>query len=370
MPQVIKFKSGEKLPFIATRSFTMGTPPISFRKGQDVLFDGSQAEIDGEVYTIPNLRGACKPEVGWLVLADSYDEDAPEVRVSANMQVRHPTKGGNPLAPPEKSVVVTVEDDERIVGTHSAVTAATQATNANYRNRSAVKVKDQHGMRVEIEEQDGVPVRTLQTKAKNHTVFEGNNVSDSMSAVSKVVITPSKGITAEEYMAKMSPEEREEYLAKKEEKRSAYADVAPKETRKIVGRVKNAGSKTQDGITTTVTTGGGTEMYDPSTGATQNVTQVIEQDGIKFTTTNGPKQKDSTPVVRPAASVNARRSIAKSMCADFPDSYDFGAPAKKRIARLLADFEDRPDVIRAAFAAETDDVQAALEQEFPQAFES
>jgi hypothetical protein len=60
--------------------------------------------------------------------------------------------------------------------------------------------------------------------------------------------------------------------------------------------------------------------------------------------------------------------VAKAMCADFPPNYDFAAPAKKRVARLQADFEDRPDVIRAAFAAENDEVKQLLVNEFPQAF--
>lgn len=369
MPQAIKFKSGDKLAFTATRTFTMGNPPIAFRKGQEILFDGSQAEIDGELFTVPGLRGACKPEVGWLVLADNYDEDAPEVRVSANMMVRHATKGGNPLAPPEKAVAVTVEDDERIVGNHADITKATQDNNANYRNRTATKVKNQHGMSVEIEEQDGVPVRSLKTKAKSHTVMEGNNVSDSIHAVNSVTIDPGKGITEDAYMAKMSEDERDTYLAKKEEKRSAYVQAPATDGHKVVGKIKSAGTVTQDGITAKVTTGNGSPaMFDPSTGATQTETQVIEQDGIKFTTTNGPKVKGIA--VRPTASVDARRMIAKAMCADFPVNYDFSMPAKKRIARLQADFDDRPDVIRAAFAAESDDVKAVLVQEFPQAFDA
>jgi hypothetical protein len=60
--------------------------------------------------------------------------------------------------------------------------------------------------------------------------------------------------------------------------------------------------------------------------------------------------------------------IAKALCPDFPDSYDFAAPTKKKLARLQADFEDRLDVLRAVFAAEGDDFKDQLVREFPQAF--
>jgi hypothetical protein len=64
-----------------------------------------------------------------------------------------------------------------------------------------------------------------------------------------------------------------------------------------------------------------------------------------------------------------RRIIAKTLCADFPDIYDFEAPARKKIARIQADFENRPDIIRAVAAAETDsEMKTRLVQEFPEAF--
>jgi hypothetical protein len=38
------------------------------------------------------------------------------------------------------------------------------------------------------------------------------------------------------------------------------------------------------------------------------------------------------------------------------------------MARLQADYENRPDVLRAVFAAEGDEMKSILMQEFPQAF--
>jgi hypothetical protein len=61
--------------------------------------------------------------------------------------------------------------------------------------------------------------------------------------------------------------------------------------------------------------------------------------------------------------------IARSICPDFPENYVFTDPVRKKIARLQADYEDRPDIIRAVAAADVDpEVRSRLIQEFPEAF--
>ena len=65
---------------------------------------------------------------------------------------------------------------------------------------------------------------------------------------------------------------------------------------------------------------------------------------------------------------DARLKFAKQLCSDFPSNYDFATNPRKKLARLQADYEERPDVIRAIFAAESDDFKAVLLKEFPQAF--
>jgi hypothetical protein len=68
--------------------------------------------------------------------------------------------------------------------------------------------------------------------------------------------------------------------------------------------------------------------------------------------------------------MDPRRVIARAVCRDFPDLYDFDAPLRKKLARLRADFEERPDVIRAVAAAETDtEMRTLLVDEFPDAFQ-
>jgi hypothetical protein len=101
--------------------------------------------------------------------------------------------------------------------------------------------------------------------------------------------------------------------------------------------------------------------------------QEFEEDGVKFTTTNGPKRRDQPhprsaeaqqPVMLRDGTAEVRRQVAQQLCPDFPANYDFAASPKKKLARLQADYEDRPDVLKAVFAAETDAFKALLVQEF------
>jgi hypothetical protein len=122
------------------------------------------------------------------------------------------------------------------------------------------------------------------------------------------------------------------------------------------------------------TVGGGVEVADPVGMSGKPKEGVTVEDGMTFRTTNGPEQgvqPHPRSQVQPdmGGTEDARRKVAKAICSDFPTTYDFGQPAKKKLARLQADFEDRPDVIRAVFAAESDDMKAKLVNEFPQVFE-
>jgi hypothetical protein len=141
---------------------------------------------------------------------------------------------------------------------------------------------------------------------------------------------------------------------------------------------KSKTSSTTEGITAKVTTGGGTETWDGGTGlgAVNKVSHTIV-DGIKITNTNGPTNREQPsprseaahqPVMLKDGSADVRLKIARQLCPDFPDNYDFAANPRKKLARLQADYEDRSDVIRAIFAAESDEFKATLMREFPQAF--
>ena len=386
MADQIQYRQGTKLHFIAGRSFAIGKDGMTVPKGSDIFFDGTTVEYGGMSFSHPQFRGAVK--AGWATLAEDYDPNDREAErpVAANIQVRHPTQGGNPMQggtrPLLGSAATTVtEVDEREVGSVSRHAAATKDHNQGHRHGQ--RIEPQAGSSV-AELQDGVPVRKLRTsntgeKAKTQRTVISSETAGSRirEAESPAPIDAGQGISEEESLARMAPEQRAEYISKKAALRSQYVDE-PQRT--VVANIKvSKPSQTSDGITSKLTTGGGTETWDGAgagSGAPAKISTTIV-DGIKMTNTNGPSNRDQVsprsaeahkaPMLKDG-SVEVRRMVAKQLCADFPDNYVFDTTQRKKLARLQADFEDRPDVIRAVFAAESDEMKSVLLTEFPQAF--
>jgi len=375
----ITYRTGQMHTFIATRSFALGSTGLQINKGMELEFDGTKVVVDGSEQTMPQLRGAVRS--GWLVLAADFDADDREAErpQTANIQVRHPTQGGNPFdgKTPTKKIATVAESDEREVGNTSSHAAAARTANQNYRHGQPVR--NEIGSSVNM--QDGVPVRRLKTAAgeaakQSRTVLTAESLGSEMRKAENVQIDAGQGLSESDYLERMSEQERSEYLAKKEAARSRYADVSP--AAKTVGRVRAAKTETREGVTATVKTGGGIETADPvDVGGKVEVSQHME-DGIVFKNTNGPKKKGADPhprseeatqpVMMKDGTADARRKVAKAICPDFPENYLFDLPVNKKLARLRADYEDRLDVIRAVFAAESDDMKALLMREFPEAF--
>lgn len=391
----IRYRAGQPIHFISTRPFALANTGVTIPKGTDVMFDGTRAEVEGAEYTVPQLRGAVKAE--WLVLAGDFDANARFVPQSAQIQVRHPTQGGNPMQP-RQAIQTTVSEEERIVANASSHATHTRTANKDYvRGQTRVNgtpnglqagqlVKTQRGM-MAVEQQDGTvvdraPLMTAAGEKAKHQRTSADMAGEVLSDISKIRINPVQGVTRDELMDRMSNEEREQYLSDLESRKSAYVDEAPivrTSTRTIVGSVKSTREGQREGMTFRNSVGGGTEIEDPTGYGGKVEETIVEQEGIKFVRTNGPK-RDAQASVHPRSNglevkgevrgTDARRMVAKSICPDFPDLYDFNQPSNKKIARITADFEDRPDVIRAIFAAEGDEFKMLLIEAFPAVFEN
>lgn len=385
----IRFRKGAPHVFIATKPFSLGSQGLSVRKGTEVLYDGHTVTVDGEEYHIPTLRGAIKAR--WLVLEEEYDPEESYAAPRANIQVRPAIEqpGGNQ----GRMSISTTESDEREVGNVNQHATRTRTANTGYvRNQTGVnvvqpgtKVATQRGMMV-VEEQGGVPVpnRTFRTaageKAKSERIeLSSQKAADALNLAKNLQIEPGQGVSREEMMERLSPEERAEYEAKLDAHRAAYVDSSPK----VISKVKTAKQGESLGVKFTNSVGGGSSIGSEGVvvaSVGEDETETFESEGIKFTTTNGPKTKkpavariekanvQTRKVTAPGPSPDMRRKVAKAVCPDFPDNYDFALSTKKKLARITADFEDRLDVIQAIFAAEDDEMKALLVQEFPQAF--
>lgn len=397
----IKFTPGQPIPFIATKKFALGNTGVDISEGMEILFDGTVVEVNGTRYTLPQLRGSIR--LGWIVPSDTYDPDAPAAaRPSANIQVRAAVNTNqNPMAPPQRAPITTAESDEQVVMTRgqrtAAATQATQMARAQRPGGGGVARSFNGAGDVEVGGAEfGVPVaRTLKTSAKAVTEVTRDSVGQAIMAADKVKIDPGQGQSEEEMLASMTDAQRDAYLAKKEAARASVTSrlnpnysgppitqVAPAQTR-VVGQVKTARSQSSEGIKATVTTGGGTETYDASGSNAPAEQSVVEAEGIRFSNTNGPKRgfQPAPQTAAPAedqmvskiekdGTADARKKIAKALCPDFPDSYSFSEHWKRRLAMIRLHFEGRADVIRAIFAAESDDFKKVLMEEFPEVFAS
>lgn len=369
----IKFKTGDMQLFIATRSFALGTLNITVPVGAEVTFDGTTVDYSGTRHTFPQLRGAVT--AGWLVPNQEYEEGNPEYGkpVSAGIKMRPPTDSSGTA---KAAAAVTLETDERIV-----MSSAEHAATTRDQNRQQTTRKASVGG---AESQDGVEVRTLKTAAGNRakatrTVLTAESAGAALREAENVQIKPGKGQSEEEMLERMTDAEKEVYLASKASIKARYVDSESTST--VVATVKTAKTKEAEGMKLTQSVGGGTEIEDlgSSQGLTKPKASTVVEDGIVFKNTNGPEKlkpqdhprsaESQKPVMLKDGTADARLQVAKALCPEFPTSYDFAASERKKLARLQADFEDRPDVLRAVFAAESDSFKAKLIQEFPQAFQ-
>jgi hypothetical protein len=365
----IKFATGNFLSFTATRSFVLGTSGMKVAKDSELEFDGSTVLYAGATYPFPQLRGALK--TGWIVLTEDYEEGNPEygVRASAQIQVRPavaPTTGMDGSSAHQTRTVSTVaEADERVVMSSKQHAASTKEQNGFKK----VAVTTSGG-------QEGVAVRSLKTPSHSRTELTASSAGTALREASEPApITPGQGLTADDLLERMSEDQRDEYLAKKASIKNGLPGSDRGSAPAVVGKVKKQGVKNTEGMKVTQSVGGGTEIGDDGPvvakikSSDTKTTRV--EDGIVFTNTNVPDRVTApraAAVQTPEVSPDIRLRIAQAWCPDFPSSYDFSASPKKKLARLQADFEDRPDVLRAVFAAESDEFKAQLIAEFPQAF--
>jgi len=361
----------EATDYRSVKEFSIGNPSLKIPRGALIQFDGYTMTLEGHPpMPMPTLRGAISAK--WLVTQADFDAGAQAPRPQPAGITTRPADGGNPMDQKDRRPITTAQEEERHVG--NVQEHANQVKTANNRVYSVAGVEDQ----------DGVAVRHLGSPdgRKNPIEVTASNIGQAIRQAESRQIQPGQGRTREEIMAAMTPEQREQYQAEILARKSQHVALdervvvkqaviaGPEQQGHVVARIETQKTAEREGIKTTTTVGGGTDTVDIGGTGGQATVQEIESEGIKFTQTNGPKKSQQAETYSTSLSDDPRRVIAKSICSDFPDIYDFEASTKKKIARVMADFEDRPDVIRAVAAAETDaEMKTLLVQEFPEAFQ-
>ena len=430
-PQIqIRFTPGKLERFISTKSFTLGGTNYSVYAGMEILFDGTTVELHGNRFILPTLRGAITMK--WIVPAEEYDSEAPPIGApSANIGVRSANDlGQNPLAPPKKSAIVTIESDERVVMSRSERTQQAQQRTTEVRQlqgKAGAFVARGSSSDLVGGSEFGIEVgRVFQTSAKTGLQVTPNTVGTAIRDAELVKIRPGEGISEEELRSRMTNEERAQYIAEKEARKSDIQSRTPGyvpppavttnlasmnqsgmsrqgtqpqprarimvvSDTPVVGRVAPTQSKIQEGISVGLTSGGGVEIFDASGSTERAKESVVEQEGMVFRNTNGPKTGFGQQLIRPESpqtlmlssdleesksridtdgTADYRRLVAKALCKEFPDDYCFSDHWKRRVAMIRLNYEKRPDIIQAIFAAESDEFKKLLIEEFPEAFPS
>ena len=343
MSTQIQYRSGRPQKFTATKEFTLGNTGIKIPVGSEIEFDGTKVTYEGsEPFVVPTVRGAVRMK--WLVPSEDFETGDFEVPGPdhAPLTMRK-ADGGDPNKPREEVSSVTVADEEREVNTVSARNEFAKSQNNLARGRKVVLAEDQ----------EGVIIRSrLKTPTHQFTDLSKVSISSAISAADNTQFDAEEG----------NP--------------------------RVITKVASSDKETvSEGITLKTSVGNGTPkaakgeiltesegiVVRTSVGSQPAEEGVIEREGIRFKTTNIPAPKGEKLMVPPAvdseASDSACRTIAKAICSDFPDNYRFGDSPKKKMARIAADYDDRPDVIRAVAAAETDpNIRAQLVAEYPEAF--
>lgn len=378
MSQEIVFRTGHPIQFVATKSFQLGETGMKLHRGDQLGFDGSQMTLQGHPpRPMPQLRGAMK--YGWIVPLESFDENdmSALIPVSAGVQVRA-ADGGNPMDNQKRQAITTtsVSAEEREVQNVAAHAARTAARN-NSTTRTGSENRSLPAGSVQIEAQEGIPVRSLRTPARQDTDLSKTSVYEAVSRANAVKIEPGQGRTREDLVAAMDPETRAVYEAELEARKASKGFYNEEEQGgRVVRQVGSPGVQEREGMRLTGSVGGGTAIAEVGGSGGQPVVSETVVEGIKMTNTNGPGSirpiQAQVPAPAPAQAAgdpDQARMIARSICPDFPDNYVFTDPTRKKIARLQADYDNRPDVIRAVAAADTSpEVRQRLIQEFPEAF--
>lgn len=374
---VVELKPGEPTEFTATRGFQLPAPPggiaPNIPQGGTMTFDGQNFSFAGDIpKPLPQFLGAIKAE--WVIPSAQYTGQVGRP-VSAGITVRN-AEGGSPMDVQKKQVVLTAQAEEREVGNISQ--HAAQVRQGNQENYRRASYNGPGTQVVQAEDQEGIPVRHLGNPDGRKNPVDMTRASEAIRAAESVRVQPGVGRSREEIMAAMTPEQRADYENQLQVRKAMHGQLDTQvalpdqgQGRVVANLQTSNGVQTKEGIKTTVSTGGGTETFDAGgTGGPAEISTVIVE-GVKMTNTNGPKKGQVVETAKTKADLteDPRRVIAKSICADFPANYDFDASPRKKIARLQADYEDRPDVIRAVASAETDqEVRSRLIEEFSEAF--
>lgn len=316
----MQFRSGEFQTFRATREFGLADK-AKILKGTEVLFDGNTVQYGESRFTAPQMIGAIK--VGWLVEGDQYNADIAVPIQSANIRVG---KG-------KQSLLVT-EADEQVVGQHTDHAKATRAIN---------------GFEVQDHQEVG---RKFQTPTHNKSKVSSNSIE---TANRPKPIEAKRGITRDEMLDRMTPEQRQDYLNSLNQHRKitevVQDGVTLKNTNGVTGKpymVQNGDSEVEIAVVNTVKTG----------------SRVVEQEGIRFRQEGIVEKSEKPNAYEIKKRTQFLLGLAQTIYPEFPEDYFDGLIEHEKITMLDSLASEFPSAIKAAWAVEDVKVKTLLEHRY------
>lgn len=332
----------------ATMDFSLGTGEKIYRD-QTIAFDGFNLITEEGVRQMPFLKGAIKQ--GWLVPEGDSESGPPGPRVAP--LTLGPTQHTGNSDKRTKVPIYTTEEDAKPVTSIKDRTASVEK-----RNKGLVATVD-----------DGTVVRSVSTPThmKSRLDSTGSAQAEITKYENKIQIKPE---AQKHRMEDMSDEDLEAYLQEKERRIQARVATLPSTPRIVApGKRMPVISGDEDSsiaISTTKTKKAKTKKIEAE-GISFEVTAPLNQDAPDPETLweSPPPKKSSVSL---SSDASRRLLMARKLCKDFPENYNFDAPDRKKLARITADYEDRPDVVRAIWTVEKDAFKVVLEENFPDLF--
>jgi hypothetical protein len=323
-------------PFKITTNINNQDVALSLKAGEEFQYDGFVLRYGGTEYRSTSLRSA--ETKGWIVPTEAYNPDA-AFSDSANVRVKTPAN--------EKTgaweSTIRVHEDERPVMDVSRHASGVVATNSRRFTNSAVVVED-----------PGVVIKTgFAVQAGLNSNFVDPNQTRSL-------------IADIERKARLVPGESVD-RPMDEESEAELASIREATRQRLLSDVT---------------------LHAPSP-ADHIPERTVYKEGVKLTTNFAPRSELQLPAPPPPPqrmvpasnapekkkmpelkelSPEVKFAMAKAICADFPERYDFSAPAKKRVALLQLDYDNRPDIIAAAYRVEAQETKLLLSSTFPEVF--
>jgi hypothetical protein len=157
-------------------------------EGDIVEFNGTTLKIGGESFQLGSLRAAVSKN--WLV--DANDSTSKYVPQSANIGVRKATDAGSEST--EKTVIKTVNDEEKVVGSSTRMSVENKDTNDDAVEIGKVKtatkqksvLKDGASVDAEINRLDNTTLKSTIIKREDQEIAKSLSVDEAQQAFAEV----------------------------------------------------------------------------------------------------------------------------------------------------------------------------------------